>query len=892
MTGCCRTAARKVERTAIGRYRAASWAAVRLAGMKLAGMKLAGIGLASIGLAGMTLPSSAFAVSSESGTTAIAQEVVEHLYPEFSGLSAEVDPVAQGREFYLQGQFAMAAHAWQTAAETASSQKDVLAEALTRSYLSLAYQELNQWDEAQQSIDRSVEALEAYDEGVEPTIWAQVLNTKAGLNYHLGQAELALALWEDAERFYRQAKDDSGVLGSQINQAQALQSLGFYRRSRQQLEAIAQQLRTMPDSELKVNGLRTLGTALQVLGDLTASRAALFESANIAIAIDATNELSATYLSLGRTANDWGDGYAAMEMFDRAKQVAKNPADALQADLSKLKVYVDQGESANVTRMADEVAKQLKTLPPSRLSVYGTVNLSASLARERQIGKSMPIQEVNQLLASAVESARMLNDKQAEAYALNQWGALYMQTQQWGEALTLTEKSLQIARTIQADDIASQSAWQLGRILKRQNKTADAITAYGEAVDSLQSLRSDLVAIDPDVQFSFRENVEPIYREMVSLLLESNSPTQANLSKAREVIEALQLAELDNFFQEACIDVVSEQIDQVDSQASVIYPIILQNKLAVISSSGGKLSYHATSISATEVESTLEHLLSSIHPASNNLDRLALSKQVYDWLIRPVEQLNAAESIETMVFVLDGAFRNVPMAALYDGEQYLIEKYAVALSPGLQLMSAQSLDQIESDTIVGGISEARNGLSALPAVEDEVNDISKLVSTETLFNEQFTSERLAKDVKDSSASIVHLATHGQFSSRLEDTFLSTWEGRLSVKELSEILQTRGRSNAIELLVLSACDTASGDDRAVLGLAGLAVQSGARSTVATLWPVKDKAAAKMMRVFYENIGEDGISKAEALRQAQLALISDKTYSDPFFWSAYTLVGNWR
>ncbi|MEL7228025.1 MAG: CHAT domain-containing protein, partial [Cyanobacteria bacterium J06576_12] len=143
------------------------------------------------------------------------------------------------------------------------------------------------------------------------------------------------------------------------------------------------------------------------------------------------------------------------------------------------------------------------------------------------------------------------------------------------------------------------------------------------------------------------------------------------------------------------------------------------------------------------------------------------------------------------------------------------------------------------------------------------------------------------------ANIVHLATHGQFSSRLEDTFLSTWEGRLSVKELAEILQARGRqASAIELLVLSACDTASGDDRAVLGLAGLAVQSGARSTVATLWPVKDKAAAKLMRELYQGISTADMSKAEALRQAQLVLLADPSFSDPFFWSAYTLVGNWQ
>ncbi|MEL6160414.1 MAG: CHAT domain-containing protein, partial [Cyanobacteria bacterium J06627_32] len=695
--------------------------------------------------------------------------------------------------------------------------------------------------------------------------------------------------------------DVSGQLGSQINQAQALQTLGFYRRSRQQLEAIADTLATMPDSELKVNGLRTLGNALQVLGDLSASRAALFESANIAIAIESTNELSATYLSLGQTARDWGDTNAAIAMFNRAKQAALNPADALQADLSRLQFYIQQKDTANTMGLASDIASRLETLPSSRLSVYAAVNLSASLAKEAQLGQSLPIEQINQLLAKAVRSAQSLEDSQAEAYALNQWGALYMQTQQWSDALTLTQKSLDIARSINADDIASQSAWQLGRILAQQNNRPEAIAAYTEAVDSLQDLRSDLVAIDPDVQFSFRENVEPIYRELVSLLLEEDAqntkavqkPSQKNLAQAREVIEALQLAELDNFFQEACIDVEAQQIDQVDSKATIIYPIILPDKLAVIVSSAGRpLEYYSTSVSSATVESTLQELLSAIHPVSDNSYRLELSQQVFDWLVRPAVESDITENTETMVFVLDGLLRNVPMAALHDGDSYLIENYAVALSPGLQLMNAQSLSQIRPDAVVGGISEARNGLSALPAVEEEIADVSSLIPADTLFNEEFTSAALARDVKNSSANIVHLATHGQFSSRLEDTFLSTWEGRLSVKELSEILQTRGQSRAIELLVLSACDTASGDDRAVLGLAGLAVKSGARSTVATLWPVKDQAAAQLMRELYRGISTAEMSKAEALRQAQLQLLADASYSDPFFWSAYTLVGNWQ
>ncbi|MGB3767275.1 MAG: tetratricopeptide repeat protein [Phormidesmis sp.] len=429
------------------------------------------------------------------------------------------DLMASGRELYRLGQFAAAAEKWQQAVEVAESQKDLTVQAVALSYLSSAYQELNQWDLAQRAVDNSLEILEpGPSEQVDAVVFAQVLNTQAGLAYHLGKAESALGLWEQAEASYRRADDKSGVLGSRINQAQALQSLGFYRRSRQQLEAIAEQLKDMPDSELKVNGLRTLGTALQVLGDLPASRTALFESANIAVALESTTELSATYLSLGKTAEDWGDMWAAMDMFERAKTAAVNADDALQADLNRLRLYVEAEMVDETAPLVEEIVSELNSLPPSRLSVYGAVNLSASLAKENKQGRSLPVAKTNELLSTAVKSAQSLGDRQAEAYALDQQGALYMETEQWAEARKLTERSLDIARSIEADDIASQSAWQLGQILKQQHNTIEAIAAYGEAIESLQSLRSDLVAIDPDVQFSFRENIEPIYREMVRVI--------------------------------------------------------------------------------------------------------------------------------------------------------------------------------------------------------------------------------------------------------------------------------------------------------------------------------------------------------------------------------------
>ncbi|MEO0936035.1 MAG: CHAT domain-containing protein, partial [Cyanobacteria bacterium J06641_2] len=369
------------------------------------------------------------------------------------------------------------------------------------------------------------------------------------------------------------------------------------------------------------------------------------------------------------------------------------------------------------------------------------------------------------------------------------------------------------------------------------------------------------------------------------LLLE-NKPAQDNLVQARDLIESLQVAELDNFLREACLD-KAQQIDQIDKSATVVYPIILEDRLAIIYSKAGQpLSYSIINKSQQEVETTLKQLSAALNPVSDIQQRNRLSKQVYNWLITPLEAKSNFKDTKTLVFVLDGLLRNVPMSALYDGQQYLIEKYAVTLSPGLQLMQGTSLKSNNIKAVVAGISEARSGFSALPGVKSEVKQISEKVnSASTLLNDNLTEASLSEKVKNGSANVVHLATHGQFSSRLNDTFLLTWDGQINIKELSELLRNRQKrqSKSIDLLVLSACDTAAGDNRAVLGLAGLAVKSGARSTIASLWPVKDEATVKLMNSFYENLLKSGTTKAEALRQAQIQMMKKTDFKEPFFWS---------
>lgn len=808
------------------------------------------------------------------------------------------DRVALGRSFYQAGRFAEAAAAWQAAAQTYANKGDRENQALSLSYLSLAYQELGQWDGASSAVAASIEILRSGDR-VEAILLGQALNTQGSILLARGKAQEALETWKRSESLYQEAADETGVLGSKINQARALQSLGFYRRAESKLLLVAAQMDDMPDSVVKVSGLRSLSIALQVVGKIKASQEILTESLQVAQRIGATAEVSRTLLSLGNAAVDLQEPDRALEYFQRASQAAMNPEDRRLAELNKLRVYVKLKQWQQASTIVEKLPSELLSLPPSRMAIENTVNFAESVLHVERQGQQIDWSGTNRLLAAAVRSAQTIQDGRAEAQALAKWGQLYAQNGQSSEAIDLTQQSLNIAQNLQAADLVAIAAGQLGREQVKLGRREEAIASYSQAVRALQSLRQDMAAINRDVQFDFRETVEPVYRELVRLLLppldrEDQEVSQENLQQARELIESLQLAELDNFFREACLDATTVAIDRIDPKATAIYPIILSDRLAVIVSSPDRpLSYYATPSSQAQIENTLKEFIIQISPLYDEADRLQLSQTIYDWLLRPAEAAGELAGTETLVFVLDGILRNVPMAALHDGKQYLVEKYNLALSPGLQLIETRSPESAEMSLIVGGLSAARQGFSALPQVEKELAEISQKFPAQVLLNEEFTRNTVVEQVDKNQSRIVHLATHGQFSSKAEDTFLLTWDSRLQVQELDSLLQRRAITEvgAIELLVLSACETAAGDDRAVLGLAGIAVKSGARSTLATLWRVRDRSTALFMTEFYQQLQTPGVTKAAAMRRAQLALLADPEYSEPFFWAPFVLVGSW-
>ncbi|MEO0012319.1 MAG: hypothetical protein RLZZ535_708, partial [Cyanobacteriota bacterium] len=405
---------------------------------------------------------------------------------------------------------------------------------------------------------------------------------------------------------------------------------------------------------------------------------------------------------------------------------------------------------------------------------------------------------------------------------------------------------------------------------------------------------------DPKVQFYFRERVEPVYRQLVELLLESE-PSQANLVLARKTIESLQLLELENFLRQACLEPKAE-IDNIvedDNSTAVIYPIVLTDRLEIIAklSDQKQLLHFTIPIRQDQLKITTATLREDLLDVTKTAQVKQKSQQLYGWLIEPLETALMQNQIDTLVFVLDGSLRNLPMSVLYDKkqQQYLIEKYAIAVAPGLQLVKSKPLLPTKLNVLTAGISQQRmiagQDFSSLANVEQELQQIQSQVNkSQQLIDQEFTKANLQERLEETNFSTVHLATHGKFSSNPEQTFILTWNQLLKTQDLANLMLPHNLSenDAIELLVLSACETATGDPLAALGLAGIAVKAGVRSTLASLWFADDQYSAEIMSSFYQELSQ-GTTKAKALQKAQIAVL--KQEKRPYLWSSFILLGDW-
>ena len=323
----------------------------------------------------------------------------------------------------------------------------------------------------------------------------------------------------------------------------------------------------------------------------------------------------------------------------------------------------------------------------------------------------------------------------------------------------------------------------------------------------------------------------------------------------------------------------------------MVYPILLPDRLELLVSQAGRLTRRAVPVPRDEVEATarrLQRLLAS--PASQDYRRPA--RALFDWLVAPLEGALTETDVDTLVFVPSGALRTVPMAALFDGDRFLIERYAVAITPSVKLLAPRRLDLRERRLLLAGVSESVQGYPALPSVPDEIDAIRSRFGGRVLLDAEFERSSLERVLESERPGVVHIASHAEFSGDPDASFVLTHSDRISIDELSRLIRARRYGEEpVELLLLSACQTAAGDDRAALGLAGVAIRAGARSAMGSLWSVSDEATSNLVTAFYSALDAPGATKARALRDAQTALLRDPAHAHPFYWAPFLVLNNW-
>lgn len=813
-------------------------------------------------------------------------------------------------------------------------------------------------------------ALEMYEQSDERSSQAIVLENLARASRQIGQTEQALSYWQQAAEIYQQQGNRPQLGRTLTEQSQTFSRQGQHRQAIGLLCNATIDAPCTLDSAISIaqtTGNRTdeaaawgsLGEAYRLRGNYQQAESALQKSRTIAEAIQNPVYLASALNSLGNTrvslaliryrqatsAQQRGDNAAAnrfiqtgleadqqaLKAFQDGLAVTQQPAMQLRLLLSAVAPAFRINQPNLALELVQQARSLLPTLPDSQEKAYAAIDLAhllqpippveAQATNLEQLGISSRIDcfrpgveaEAVELLQQAVTIAKRIADSRSESFALGELGHVYECRKDYPQALKLTQQ----ARWAAEQDLKSKDSlylweWQTGRILKQQNEDeAQAIAMYEKAIATLESIRSELLTANRDIQFDFRDAIDPLYRQLVTLRLTdpipaiSNDPV--NLTAALRTLDSLKLAELQNYFGDDCIIVAPSQetVDRVGAgqKTAVFNSVILPERTAIIANfpNGEK------QISWIEVDQ--DTLKNQINEYRRELERFykefdsTYAEQVYNWIIAPFTERLAETGVKTLVFVQDGILRSVPMAALYDAQsqQFLVEQYAIATTPSLTLTDARPLVRKNLRALAVGLTQGAviddQQFLPLDNVDTEITAVAaQLPGSRVLLDQNFTRLRIEQELERTPFPILHIATHGEFGTEPENTFLVTGESdnkKLTITDLDQIFRRTKSGQQIELLSLTACQTATGDDRSALGLAGVAIQAGAKSALASLWFIDDAATAQIATQFYANLRQDPrATKATALQLAQIEVLkAGGEAARPAYWAPFILIGNW-
>jgi len=613
-----------------------------------------------------------------------------------------------------------------------------------------------------------------------------------------------------------------------------------------------------------------------------------------AILAASNNDLGNLYASIGRP----GDANRAYVDSITSAEAAGDGALAATAETNAARLALRRKDTASAAALLNRAVDALERLPASYSRGMALVSAgSAVFESEGPVTGDMRA-VASRAFRAAMDTAEALHNAALSSLAQGELAHLYERDNRLDEASKLTDRAAFAAQQASSPELSFRWDWQRARLALKRGQTETALTNYRRAVAELQSVRQDIPVEYRDGRSSYRATFGPVYLEFSDLLLRraSADPARATplIREARDTIEQLKQTELQDYFRDTCVTsfiAKRRSIETVAPGTAVIYPIALPDRLELVVSFGNEQRQFTLPIPEANLRHEVRRFRELLEKRTTN-EYLVPAGQLYDQIIRPIEPVLAARRIDTLVIVPDYTLRTVPFAALHDGTGFLLDRYATAIAPSLYLTDPKPLKIASGTALVLGISKSVQGYVPLPNVEREVAAVHDIAGGQELLDDSFSRARFEAELKRVPYNIVHIASHGQFGSDPSQTFVLAFDGQLNMDDLeANIKFGERRDNPLELLILSACETASGDDRAALGLAGVALKSGARSALATLWYISDQASGDLVVSFHRSLQSGKLSRAHALQEAQRSLAADPRYAHPAYWAPFLLIGNW-
>ncbi|HBB33502.1 MAG TPA: hypothetical protein DC064_17285 [Cyanobacteria bacterium UBA9273] len=822
--------------------------------------------------------------------------------------------VEKGVASYQAGKFTEAIALWEQALSQITVEPD---RAIILQNLALAYQQIGQLPVAIAHWEKAIKIYRSIDDKKSRPVLVRLLTEQAQTYSELGQQPRAIALLQSAQDILLQNPEPLAAAAVEGALGNAYLAVGKYE------EALTAQQNSLNIAR-ELHHTSYIATALNNLGNIYTNRASRYATQAQSAELEG-NDREANNLKASATQ----DRALARKFFEQSIQTARSVGgfEEVRALMNLNRLLLNSSDQLSTAARSSSISSEenliaanwqrvkelLDKLPDAREKAYTLINLATEqlnvMGSREEIGaggdRLVGLEEQPAtLLEQALVIARNIGDKRAESFALGSLGQWHEATGEYDKSMELTRQAQFTAQSLNAPDSLYRWQWQAGRMLKARGATGEAIAAYEEAIASLQNIRGDLVAANQDVQLDFREQVEPVYRELMELLLDSKRSGLKSqdakvdapiLKKAIDILELLKLAELENFFGDECVQVAKGNVkgnaNLADAKAAVIYSIILDSHTEMIlRSPDGSLTNYPVAITKSDLESKIDQLRYFLE-LQDTEEYLPQAQEAYDLLIRPMAADLAKIDPSTLIFINDGVLRKVPMAVLHDGQNFAIEKYPIANTPSLTLTNRQPLERNNLEALSLGLTIEKPPFAPLTNVKAEIVAVEEILGGIELVDGQFTLANLQAQLQNKSYPIVHIATHGKFGVDALGTFVLAYDRPISIEELDTLLRSQRSNSSVKLLTLSACQTAAGDDRSALGMAGVAVRAGVETALATLWYINDEATVPLIEEFYRQLRQPDITRAEALRRAQLKMIADINYNHPAVWSPFILIGNW-